>query len=82
MRFVYFVDDTTVFPSDSDINNVHATMNWELVGVNNWLKANRHSLNASTTSYRIISNQKNAYDIKIQQSILMKYSAVKFMSDT
>ena len=35
MRFVYFADDTTGFASDSDINNVHATMNIELVGVDN-----------------------------------------------
>ena len=36
MRFVHFVDDTiTVFASDSDINNVHATVNRELVGVDN-----------------------------------------------
>ena len=27
MRFLHFADDTTVFASDSDISNVHATMN-------------------------------------------------------
>ena len=30
MRFVHFADDTTVFASDSDINNVHDTVNREL----------------------------------------------------
>ena len=35
MRFVHFADDTTVFASDNDINNVHATVNSELVGVDN-----------------------------------------------
>ena len=35
MRFVHFADDTTVFASDSDINNVHASVNRELVGVDN-----------------------------------------------
>ena len=58
MRFVHFADDTTVFASDSDINNVHDTMNRELVGVDSWLKANRLSLNICKTSYMIISNQK------------------------
>ena len=38
MRFVHFVDDTTVFASDSDINDVHATVNRELVGVDDWLR--------------------------------------------
>ena len=66
MRFVHFTDDTTVFASDGDINNVHATVNRDLVGVDKWLKANRFSLNVSKTSYMIISNQKNAIDIRIR----------------
>ena len=41
IRFVHFADDTTVFAYDSDINNVHATVNRKLVGVDNWLKADR-----------------------------------------
>ena len=49
MHFVHFADDTTVFASDNDINNVHATVNRKLVGVDNWLKANRLSLNVSKT---------------------------------
>ena len=56
MRFVHFADDKTVFASDSDMKNVYATVNRELVGVDNWLKANRLSLNISKTSYMIISN--------------------------
>ena len=82
MRFVYFVDDTTVFAPDSDNNNVHATVNMELVGVDNWLKAHRLSLNISKTSYMIISNQKNAIEIKIRDSILTKISTVKFLGVT
>ena len=52
IRFIHFGDDTTVFASDFDINNVHAIVNRELVGVDNWLKANRLSLNVKTTSLR------------------------------
>ena len=47
MRFVHFADDATAFASNSDISNVHATVNRELVGVDNWQKANRLSLNVS-----------------------------------
>ena len=79
---VLFADDKTVFASDSDINNVHVTVSRELVGVDNWLKANRFSLNVSKTSYIIISNQKNTIDIKIQDSILTKISTVKFLGVT
>ena len=66
MRFAHFADDTTVFASGSDINIVHATVNSQLVGVDNWLKASRLSLNVSKTSYMLISNQKNALDIRIR----------------
>ena len=45
MRFIHFADYTTVFASDCNINGVHATVNREQVGVDNWLKTNRHSLN-------------------------------------
>ena len=79
MRFVHIVDDATVFASDSDINNVHATVNRELVCVDNWFKANKLSLNVSKTSYMIISNQKNAIDIKIRDSILSNVSTIKFL---
>ena len=51
LRFVHFADDTTVFASDSDIKNVHASVNRELVGVDNWLKTNRLPLNVSKTPY-------------------------------
>ena len=59
MRYVHFDDDARVFVSDSDINNVHTSVNKELVGVDNWLKTNRVSLNVIKTSYMVISNQKN-----------------------
>ena len=79
MRFAHFADETTVFASDSDIDNVHATVNRELVGVDNWLKANKLSLNASKTSYMIISKYKYAIDNRIRDSILTKVLTVKFI---
>ena len=47
MNFVHFADYTIVFASDSDINNVHASVYRELADVDNWLKANTPSLNVS-----------------------------------
>ena len=58
MPFGHFADEGTGFASDSHINNVHATVNKELIGVDNWLKTNRLSLNISKSSHMIISNQK------------------------
>ena len=74
MHFVRFADDTIVFASDSDINNVHATVNRELVGVDNWLKTNSLSLNVSKTSYMIISNQKKTQStLKFKAQFLQKF---------
>ena len=61
----------TVFASVSDINNVHVTVNGTLVGVDDWLKTNRLSLNVSKTSYMIISNHKYALNFEIQS--LLKF---------
>ena len=59
MRFVQFADGTTlVFEPYCDINNVHATVNRELEGVDNWLKASRFFFNFNETSYMIISKRK------------------------
>ena len=82
MYFVHFADDTTVFACDSDFNSVHDTVNRELVGADNWLKADRLSLNVSKTLYMIISNHKNAIEIRIRDSILTKVSTVKFLGVT
>ena len=82
LRFVHFADDRTVFASDNNIKNVHASVNRELVGVDNWLKTNRLSLNVSKTSYMLISNQRNELDIKIRETILTKVSTVKFLCVT
>ena len=68
--------------SDSDINSVHSSENRELVGVDNWFKTNRLSLNINKTSYMIISNQKNALEIKIRELIFTKVSTVKFLGVT
>ena len=57
-------------------------MNRELVGVDNWLKANILSLNVSKTSYMIISKQKNAFNITVRDSILTKVSRVNFFGVT
>ena len=72
MCFVHFADDTTVFASNSDINNVNGTVNRELIGVDNWLKANRLSLYISKTSYMIISNQKMQLRLEFEIQFLQK----------
>ena len=63
---VHLSADAIVFASDSNINNVHATVNRELVGVDKWLMANRLSLYISKTPYITIFDQKYAINIKFR----------------
>ena len=73
MRFVHCADDTTVFASDSDFNTVYGTVNRELVGVDNWPKTNRLSMNVSKTTYMIIYNQKTHPTLNIELKSLRKF---------
>ena len=85
MRFVHFVDYTTVFASDSGFNNIHATVNMAMVGVDIWFKAYSLSLSVSKTSYNdklTMSQKKNAVDITIRDSFLPKVSTAKFLGVT
>ena len=72
MFIVHFSDDTTDFTSDSDINNVHATVNRELVGVDNLLMANRLSLNVSKSSYMMVSTRKIQLTLEFEIQFLQK----------
>ena len=81
--FCLFYSQYKSLASDSDINNVQATVDIELMQDDKWLKANRLSLNVSKTSYMITSNQKNTCNsIKICDLIIMKVYTVKYLSFT
>ena len=60
--FPHCISMICIDPFDSDIKNVPATVNRELVEADNWLKANRLSRNVIKASYMKISNQKNSCD--------------------
>ena len=57
----------------SDIKNVQASVNRELLGVDNWLKTNRLSLNVNKTLFLIIYHQKHVSDIKFETIALRKF---------
>ena len=50
-----FADDTNLFISDSNIENLFETKNEELRKVANWFKANKPSLNNSKTKYSLFN---------------------------
>ena len=60
---IMFVDDTNLFISDSNIENLFQTMNEELRKVASWFKASKLSLNISKTKYSLFHSTKKRKDI-------------------
>ena len=58
-----FPDDTNLFISDSNIENIFGTINEELRKVANWFKANKLSLNISKTKYSLFHSTRKRKDV-------------------
>ena len=60
-KFVMFADDTCLFLSKKDLNNLQATLENELPKVSDWLVANKLSLNVKKTNFIIYKTKKTTY---------------------
>ena len=58
-----FADDTNLFISDFNIEDLFETMNKELRKVANWFKANKLPLNFSKTKYFLFHSTRKRKDI-------------------
>ena len=56
-KSILFADDTTVYISGEDVTDLLRCLNHDLSKLNNWLKANKLSLNVNKTNY-ILFNKK------------------------
>ena len=54
---ILFADDSNVFLSGRNCNNLISTMNFELVKITEWLESNRLSLNVSKTHYMLFKSK-------------------------
>ena len=81
LKFIHFADDTTVFASHKNLNSVTDAINNGLENIDEWLKANRLSLNVEKTSYMLFSNKKSTDCpiFKIRNQILSNVSNAKFL---
>ena len=55
-KSILFADDTTIYISSNNISNLYRDMNIELDNLTDWFRANKLSLNVTTTDYMIITN--------------------------
>ena len=56
LSFILFADDSNLFYTHRNLFTLVSTVNSELIGVSNWIKANKLSLNIEKTCFMLFSN--------------------------
>ena len=85
LNFLHLADDTTIYLSGRDLTRLCEEVYMELCKVDDWLKANRLSLNIDKTFYMIIThNNYNETDINIiiRDVQLSRVTSTKFLGLT
>ena len=55
LSLILFADDSNLFYSHKNVDNLINTVNRELIHVSNWIKANKLSINIDKTSFMLFS---------------------------
>ena len=81
MKSVLFADDTTLFTTNTNIENLSTVISNDLQRVNEWLTVNSLTLNIRKTYYIIFSNREvpNNLQIKLGQHTLERQNSGKFL---
>ena len=84
LKFILFADDTNVFYSCKDINNLNSILNFELGNVTEWLIANELSINIKKTNYIIFRARQRKIDldgfsIKINNQLIERKKNTTFL---
>lgn len=85
LTFVHFADDTTVHMSGSNLRKLCLDMSEELVGVNEWMNANRLSLNVEKTSFMLFTHstvKREEVVISIGGRTVQQVRSAKFLGIT
>ena len=79
---ILYADDTNLFISGKNIDNLIQTVNHEIEKVFDWLSVNKLSLNIQKTHYMIFHSRKNIkinFDVLINNEIINKVECTKFL---
>ena len=84
-KFIHFADDTTIYMTDRNLQRLTETACEELSKIDEWLKANRLSLNVDKTHYMMMTHK--TYDpttlnIKIRNQLINHVTTTKFLGVT
>ena len=82
VKLILFADDTNVFYSDHDINNLCTTLSNELDKLHAWFTVNKLSLNISKTNYILFGRRRCIADnvsITMGKSPISRVKVTKFL---
>lgn len=84
LHFILFADDTNILFSHKDPKSLEEILNKELLGISNWFKLNKLSLNIKKTNFMIFKNKYNTkpnLDLKIliDNNNITKVTTTKFL---
>uniref|UniRef100_A0A8C6T7P7 Reverse transcriptase domain-containing protein n=1 Tax=Neogobius melanostomus TaxID=47308 RepID=A0A8C6T7P7_9GOBI len=81
LKFILFADDTNIFASGDDLQQLCRIVNLELKSVNKWFKQNKLSLNLSKSKMMIFGNcNSNAQEaIQIEGVVIERVHEIKFL---
>lgn len=84
VKMILFADDTNIFYSNDDYNELIANLNSELNKLKHWMNANKLSLNMSKTKIMSFGNKNTALDfpVRIDNSNIERVSEIKFLGIT
>jgi len=83
LTFILFADDTTILFSSNSLDNLNLIINKELISVNEWIKANKLSLNISKTNFIIfkkkLQSPQNFVIVTMENTIIKQVTSTKFL---
>ena len=81
LKFILFADDTNIFCSGNDAQQISKLVTKELSKLKDWFAVNKLSLNVNKTNYMLFSNSKGTSDveIKIDRATVNRVHSTKFL---
>jgi len=83
-KCILFADDTTVFKSSSNINDLIDSVESDLLTLNDWFRANKLSLNITKTNFMIFSPKSvnkhpTITTINLGNQVILRVNCAKFL---
>ena len=81
LGLIHFSDDATVYLSNPNLNLLQIQINHEVVRINNWLSANKLSLNIMKYEFMIVTNCRIDVNsaVKFRNSEIERVNSTKFL---